>query len=87
MEIGLHLPCVNLSFKRHLLLNHLSKLKKFHMNVTHYALNQNCINGSTPLNTRAAKALDKKSFKRHLLNHWSKFKIKIHRIVPHDAFY
>ena len=26
-------------------------------------------------------------FKRRLLNHWSKFKKKIHRIIPDDAIY
>ena len=35
------------------------------MNVSHDALFQNCINGSTPPNRRAARALDKKSFKQH----------------------
>ena len=45
------------------------------MNLPHDALFQNCINGSTPLNRRAATAPDKKSFKQHLLNHWPKFKI------------
>ena len=29
---------------------------------------QNCINGFAPLNRRAARAQDKKSFKGHLLN-------------------
>ena len=45
------------------------------MNVPHDDLFQNCINGSTPPNRRATRAPDKKSFKRHLLNHWPKFKI------------
>ena len=34
------------------------------MNVLLNALYQNCINGSAPLNRRAARALDKKSFKQ-----------------------
>ena len=33
------------------------------------------MNGFAPLNRRASRAPDKKSLKRHLLNHWSKFKI------------
>ena len=37
---------------------------------------QNWLNCSAPLNRRATRAPDKKSFKRHLLlNHWSNFKI------------
>ena len=35
------------------------------MNVPHDALFQNCINGSAPPNRRAARAPDKKYFKRH----------------------
>ena len=45
------------------------------MNVPHYALFQNCINGYDAPNRRTARAPAKKSFKRHLLNHWPKFKI------------
>ena len=45
------------------------------MKVPHNALYQNCINGSAPQNTRVARTPDKKSFKWHLLNHRSKFKI------------
>ena len=37
------------------------------MNVTHDALIQNCIIGSAPLNRKAARAPDKKSFKWHLV--------------------
>ena len=36
---------------------------------------RNCTNGSAPPNKRAARALDMKSSKHHLLNHWSLFKI------------
>ena len=43
------------------------------MNVSHVAFYQNCINGSAPPNKRASRALDKKYFKQHLLNHWSNF--------------
>ena len=35
-----------------------------------------------PLNRRAARAHKKKSFKRHLLNHWSKFHITSHECSP-----
>ena len=42
-------------------------LKSFHTNGPHNTLYQNCTNAYTQLNTRAARALDKKSFKRHLL--------------------
>ena len=63
---------VNFFFKQHLLLNHWSK---FHItpHECSNALFQSCINGSSPLNRRAARAPDKKSFKQHLLNHWPKF--------------
>ena len=52
------------------------------MNVSHDALFQNCVNGSSPLKLRAARAPDMKSFKRHLLNHWSKFQITSHECFP-----
>ena len=56
------------------------------MNVPHYALFQNCINGSASPNRRAARAPDKKSFKWYLLlNHWPKFKIisrELFLIIP-----
>ena len=67
-------------FKRHLL-NHWSECHILHMNVHHDALFQNYMNGSAPLNRRASRALDKKSFKQHLLlNHWPKFKKKITKL-------
>ena len=56
------------------------------MNVPHDTLCQNCANGLAPSNNRAARAPDKKYFKRHLLNHLPKFKI-IYRIVPHNTLY
>ena len=62
--ISLRPASVNFFLKRHLLLNHWSK---FHMNVPHDAIFQNCINGFAPLNRRVTRVQDQKSLKRHLL--------------------
>ena len=51
--------CINIFFKRYLLLNHWSKFKIIDMN----ALYQNCINGSASPNMRADRAVEKKSLK------------------------
>ena len=56
-------------------------LKWLHMKVYNNGLYQNCINSSAATNARAARVPDKKYFKWHLLNHWSKSKL-FHRIVP-----
>ena len=80
-------PSINFFFKRHLLLNHWSKFLISSQNVPLDALFQNCINGSAPLNRRAARAQDMKSFKQHLLlNHRPKFEINLQNF-PHNALY
>ena len=71
-------PSINFCFKWQLLDNW-SKLKIFLKSVPHNAFYQNCTNGSTPLNKRAARPIDITSFKHHFLNHWSKFKIISHK--------
>ena len=45
-------------------------------NVPWGTLYQNCLNGSASLNTMAARAKNRKTLKRHLLQgHWPNFKI------------
>ena len=57
---------VDFFFKQYLV-NHWSKFKIISHECSHHALYHYCINGSAPLITRAARALDKKSFRRHLI--------------------
>ena len=74
---GVRPSCVirKLFLKQHLLLNHRSKFQIISHECPRDAVFQNCINYSAPLNRRAARALDKKSFKRYLfLNHWPQLK-------------
>ena len=50
----------------------LSYTPEFHItlhNVPHDSFFQKCINGLVPPNRRTVRTPDKKSFKRHLLNH------------------
>ena len=64
--IGLcHLWCIRLPLSVNFLNDISSWTSELLVTVPHDALFQNCINGSTPLNRRAARAPDK----RHLLNH------------------
>ena len=66
-------PSVNFFLKQHLL-NNWSKFHIISHECLYDALIQNCLNGSTLPNRRAAKAPVKKSFKQHLLTHWHNLK-------------